>query len=875
MTKLYYLTVYLLLIIPSAVFSQFSVAREWNEVLLEAIRNDFARPTIHARNLFHASIVMYDSWAVFDQQAETVFLGKRMGSYYCAFDDIEAPVDIEEARHSMMSYALLRLLNHRFISSPGSPESLNSFRTLFESYGYDPEFVSTDYSQGSYAALGNYLAEKLIAFGLTDGANESGGYESPQYSPVNSGLLLTNYDDNDLTDPNRWQPLDFTLFVDQSGNVIGESPTFLSPDWGQLVPFALKQEDLEILNNGFNSYVYNNPGAPNAIQDSDEDGIDDPYKWNFALVLSWSSHLDPDDTTLIDISPGAIGNTSLDDFPETFEAYKLFYDFTDGGDTGTGHDLNPVTGQPYTPMLVKRADYARALAEFWADGPDSETPPGHWFTILNYVNDHPLTVKKIGGTGATLSDLEWDVKCYLALAGAMHDSAINAWGIKGYYDYIRPISAIRYMATKGQSSDASLPSYDPHGLPLIPGLIELITAGDPLEGDSGENIGKVKVFSWKGPDFINDPETETAGVGWIPGTHWWPYQRPTFVTPPFAGYVSGHSTFSRAAAEVLTLLTGSEFFPGGMGTFDIEQDNFLVFENGPTASFTLQWATYQDASDQTSLSRIWGGIHPPVDDIPGRLIGDKIGKDAFALANNYFEGIAPNDFLVNTIGENCVNSNNGSIEITALVAGNYIAVLEGTEYPFSEFLHLDDLTAGTHDLCVYAVGEPASQNCYSLTITEIDDLQVSSKINQYGDSGKHSLSLQIDKGSPPFTVTMNNKIIGVFNDHEITVEVAAGDELTVRSKLPCEGDFKMTIPFNNSIRAYPNPANSVINVLMNRAMEGAVEMSVYDTAGRLIQRGKIEAHNNLLELPIQQLAPGLYFIKVPGIYKEPLRIIKQ
>ena len=35
-----------------------------------------------------------------------------------------------------------------------------------------------------------------------------------------------------------------------------------------------------------------------------------------------------------------------------------------------------------------------------------------------------------------------------------------------------------------------------------------------------------------------------------------------FVTPPFAGYISGHSTFSRAAAEVLTLLTGDPFFPG-------------------------------------------------------------------------------------------------------------------------------------------------------------------------------------------------------------------------------------------------------------------------------------------------------------------------
>jgi hypothetical protein len=110
------------------------------------------------------------------------------------------------------------------------------------------------------------------------------------------------------------------------------------------------------------------------------------------------------------------------------------------------------------------------------------------------------------------------------------------------------------------------------------------------------------------------------------------------VTPPFAGYVSGHSTYSRAAAEVLTELTGSEYFPGGMSGFEIKANEFLVFENGPSVDMTLQWATYRDASDQCSLSRIWGGIHPPADDIPGRLIGEQIGIGAFAYAEAYFVG---------------------------------------------------------------------------------------------------------------------------------------------------------------------------------------------------------------------------------------------
>jgi hypothetical protein len=279
------------------------------------------------------------------------------------------------------------------------------------------------------------------------------------------------------------------------------------------------------------------------------------------------------------------------------------------------------------------------LAEFWADGPASETPPGHWFVILNYVSDQRASQTNFKGQGEALDRLEWDVKAYFALGGALHDAAVAAWGIKGYYDYIRPISAIRYMADRGQSSDLQAAHYSPLGLPLVKGLSELVEADDALAGEKGENIGKVKLYAWRGPNLIKDPKTDSSGVGWILAENWWPYQRPNFITPPFAGYISGHSTFSRAGAEVLTLLTGDRFFPGGMGEFIAKKNEFLVFEDGPSVDIKLQWATYQDASDQTSLSRIWGGIHPPADDIPGRIIGEQIGKAAFAKAEQYFLGL--------------------------------------------------------------------------------------------------------------------------------------------------------------------------------------------------------------------------------------------
>jgi hypothetical protein len=131
----------------------------------------------------------------------------------------------------------------------------------------------------------------------------------------------------------------------------------------------------------------------------------------------------------------------------------------------------------------------------------------------------------------------------------------------------------------------------------------------------------------------------TSGVGWILGASWMPYQKATFVTPAFPGFVSGHSTFSRAAAEVLAAYTGSPYFPGGIHTVESRVGS-LGTERGPSAPVTLQWATYYDAADQAGISRIYGGIHIVADDFAGRRIGSRVGKQAWVLAARYFAGTA-------------------------------------------------------------------------------------------------------------------------------------------------------------------------------------------------------------------------------------------
>jgi hypothetical protein len=613
-----------------------SVARQWNEALLHAIRQDLARPTVHARNLFHTAVVMYDAWAAYDEQAQPYLLGRRVGSYLCPFGGITRPSDVVAAQETAISYAAYRLLSHRFFRSPGYAESQHHFDSLMRALGHDPAMRSTDFSDGSPAALGNYLAQCMIEYGLQDGANEGQGYINRDYTAFNDPFPPAQPGAPGLGDPNRWQPLSFREFIDQSGNPSASgTPDFVGAEWGRVQPFAMDETDRQTYQRDGQSYqVYHDPGPPPLLGNSSSSVL---YQLGFALVAMWSAHLDPSDSVRLDISPGNLGNLST--LPSNpFEIYQ-FYDPWRGGDPSAGHSINPATEAPYAPQRVLRGDYTRVLAEFWADGPDSETPPGHWFTLLNYVHDHPAFVPRYRGTGPLLPPLEWDVKAYLALGGAMHDAAIAAWSVKGYYDYVRPISAIRHMATLGQSSDPNSPQYHPEGLPLFPGLIEQVQANDPLFGP--EAVGKVKLYAWRGPDYISNPESDDAGVGWILAENWWPYQRPTFVTPPFAGYVSGHSTFSRAAAEVLTLLTGDAYFPGGMGEFVARKNDFLVFEEGPSEDLILQWATYRDASDQTSLSRIWGGIHPPADDIPGRLMGQVIGPDAVRHAERYFRGEVP------------------------------------------------------------------------------------------------------------------------------------------------------------------------------------------------------------------------------------------
>lgn len=173
MKEVKFLACFLFIVVcVSPTYGQHSVAREWNEVLLAGIRGDFARPNVHARNLFHLSAAMYDAWAAYDTKATPWLLGKWNGSYYTAFEGVATPANVEEARAKAISYAAYYLITHRFQFSPGSIQTLQRARQLMLDLGYDPDFNDANYLNGNPASLGCYIAESIIDFGFTDGSNE-------------------------------------------------------------------------------------------------------------------------------------------------------------------------------------------------------------------------------------------------------------------------------------------------------------------------------------------------------------------------------------------------------------------------------------------------------------------------------------------------------------------------------------------------------------------------------------------------------------------------------------------------------------------------------------------------------------------------------
>ena len=220
-------------------------------------------------------------------------------------------------------------------------------------------------------------------------------------------------------------------------------------------------------------------------------------------------------------------------------------------------------------------DREKMISEYWSDGPNSDQPPGHWMLFAQWVSARDHHT------------LDADAKMYFALSNAMFDAGIAAWDMKRAFDSIRPVTAIPLLFT-----------------------------------------GR-KIRAWGGPG---------KGAVEMDGSQWIPYQLPTFPTPPFPDYVSGHSVYSAAAAFILSSWTESDRF-GYSVTLPAGSSKV---EPGITPAKTLvpQWNNFTDAANEAGISRRYGGIHFRRADLAGRQLGKMVAAKVWSRAQEYFDGTA-------------------------------------------------------------------------------------------------------------------------------------------------------------------------------------------------------------------------------------------
>ena len=229
--------------------------------------------------------------------------------------------------------------------------------------------------------------------------------------------------------------------------------------------------------------------------------------------------------------------------------------------------------QDLITISANLTDEQKMIAEYWADGPHSELPPGHWDLFAQFVSARDE------------HDLVDDVKMFFALTNAIFDAGIVAWDAKRAFDSVRPATAICFLF---------------HGQ---------------------------QIQAWGGP---------LHGTVTMEGKFWIPYQPSTFPTPPFPEYISGHSSFSAAGAEILKRFTRSDTF-GGSVTFAAGSSKV---EHGltPAQPVTLTWNTFTDAANEAGISRRYGGIHFEAGDLVGRAMGRLVANQVWAKAKRLWSG---------------------------------------------------------------------------------------------------------------------------------------------------------------------------------------------------------------------------------------------
>ncbi len=196
-----------------------TIATQWINVALQAIRVTRPAPSVSARLLAIVSTCMYDAWVVYMPTA----IGTRLGATLRHYENGHAYHSQKTIAVSFAAYrALVDLM----------PGQLPAFQAMMQHLGYNPDDTSTDTS--TPVGVGNVVAKAVLDFRHHDGSNQLGDLNAGPYSDY-TGYTPENTPDA-IHNPNRWQPLSLP---DGNGGVVIQK--FATPQWGRVIPFALKE----------------------------------------------------------------------------------------------------------------------------------------------------------------------------------------------------------------------------------------------------------------------------------------------------------------------------------------------------------------------------------------------------------------------------------------------------------------------------------------------------------------------------------------------------------------------------------------------------------------------------------------------------------
>ena len=243
------------------------------------------------------------------------------------------------------------------------------------------------------------------------------------------------------------------------------------------------------------------------------------------------------------------------------------------------------------------------------------------------------------------------------------------------------------------------------------------------------------------------------------------------------------------------------------------------------------------------------------DDTPNGTVVNIDGCEVFSLPNTNFQ--------IQTIGEGCSISNNGSISITAAdTSFNYNAILTSsngsTNASFTEENTFTDLASGNYELCVTVEGQGDYQACFELTISEPDALSVSAKINSLNNEVTLKLS-----GGELYTIFLNDKMYST-TEKEITLPLEdASTLISVKTGLDCQGVFTEKVVLSDALLIYPNPIEGGdLTIYLGAEAAPEITISLYNVNGTSVLSKNMKPSNNEIKLSVDGLATGVYLLNI-------------